>query len=375
MKILIINGISARRGGGQTNLINLMNYLPEYKCKVIFILNSSNVKLFDKYKSDQITTYEAVNASKSILHRIVWEKFILPKKLKEWNADIYYAPGGTMTINVSKNCTAITTLQNMLPFDSTERKRFPFFSYLRHKLLLLRFLFLKSYKMADKVIFISNYSRAIVKGYMPNIEEKSTVIPLGISENFLKSNDKYILPTNIKSDDFYLYVSNLDYYKAQKELVYSWKKLIDNGFSGQLILAGPNISKYGDEVLALIKELKLNDDVVYIGGVDYNKLPSLYKMSKALIFASSCECCPNILLEMLSFGKPIFCSDKQPMPEFGEDVVIYFDPYSELSLYEQIQNSNNILEEKATKTIFLSKKYSQDATIKKNIEYILDIHK
>ena len=117
MKLLVINGISARRGGGQTNLINLMNYLPEYECKVIFILNSSNVSLFDKYKSNQINIYEAKFASKSIFHRIYWENFILPIKLEEWNADIYYAPGGTMTIDVPKKCISITTLQNILPFD------------------------------------------------------------------------------------------------------------------------------------------------------------------------------------------------------------------------------------------------------------------
>ncbi len=378
MKTLVINGVSARRGGGQTNLINLMNYLPEYDCRVIFILNSSNVELFDKYKSEQINTYEAKFASKSIFHRIYWEKFILPKKLKDWDADIYYAPGGTMTVNVPKKCEAITTLQNMLPFDDVERKRFPLFSYLRYKLLLLKFVFLKSYKLSDKVIFISRYSRDIIKQYIPNIENKSTIIPLGISESFLNADEIYNLPNNIKMDNFYLYVSNLDYYKAQKELIYSWKKLIDGGFNGQLVLAGPNVSQYGNEVLDLIKELKLKDDVIYLGSIDYSKLPSLYKMSKALIFASSCECCPNILLEMLSFGKPIFCSNKEPMPEFGEDGVIYFDPYSEISLFDNIKetlNNPNILNTKSIQASILSKKYSQNDTIKKNIEYILDINK
>lgn len=378
MKILVINGISARRGGGQTNLINLMNYLPEYECKVIFILNSSNANLFGKYKSEHISIYKAEFASKSIFHRVFWEKFILPKKLKEWQADIYYAPGGTMTVKVPKECTAITTLQNMLPFEDQERRRFPFFSYLRHKLLLLRFVFLKSYKMADKVIFISNYSRNTVKKYIPNILNKSTTIPLGISESFLNESETYDLPVGINKGEFYLYVSNLDYYKAQKELVYSWRRLVDDGFTNQLLLAGPNISDYGNEVLQLITELKLENYVIYIGAIDYNKLPSLYKMAKALIFASSCECCPNILLEMMSFEKPIFCSNKQPMPEFGEDGVIYFDAYSLTSLVEQIKYANEdikVLNDKASKAMLLSKKYAHDSTIRKNIEYILDIEK
>jgi len=378
MKILVINGISALRGGGQTNLINFMKYLPQYECKVIFILNSKNIDLFSQYASEQIELYEAVYASKSILHRVLWENFVLSKKLKEWDADIYYTPGGTMTVKVPKKCTAITPLQNMLPFDDNERKRFPFFSYLRWKLLLLRFVFLKSYKMADKVIFISKYSQDAVKKYLPNIEEKSIVIPLGISDLFIDNSDKYDLPDNLMSNKFYLYVSNLDYYKAQKELLYTWRKLVDDGFEYPLVLAGPNVGNYGNEVIALIQTLNLEKSVIYLGSVDYEKLPSLYKSARALVFASSCECCPNILLEKLASSKMIFCSEKGPMPEFGEDAVVYFDPYDIDSLrekIEKIEKNPKDMEKFAEKSLKLSIKYQYHSTIIKNIEYILDIEK
>jgi glycosyltransferase involved in cell wall biosynthesis len=378
MKILVINGISALRGGGQTNLINFMKYLPQYECKVIFILNSKNIDLFSQYASKQIELYEAKDASKSIFHRVFWERFILPKKLKEWDADVYYTPGGTMTTKVPEKCTAITPLQNMLPFEDSERKRFPFFSYLRFKLLLLRFVFLKSYKMSDKVIFISKYSREAVKKYLPNIEEKSTVIPLGISDLFIDNQEKYDLPKELINNEFYLYVSNLDYYKAQKELIYTWKKLVDGGFKYPLVLVGPNVGKYGDEVLELIQELSLDENVIYLGTVVYEKLPSLYNASRALIFASSCECCPNILLEKLASSKMIFCSDKGPMPEFAEDGVVYFDPYDADSLMNkinEIEKNPKIMEEFSEKSLKLSIKYQYHSTIMKNIEYILNIKK
>lgn len=375
MKILAVNGISALRGGGQTNLINLMKHLPQYDCKVIFILNSKNIVLFSGYKSEQIEIFEAEFASKSILHRIYWEKYILPIKLKEWNADVYYAPGGTMTTTMPQGCRGVTTLQNMLPFEDIERKRFPLFSYLRFKLLLLRFVFLKSYKMADQVIFISEYSRNIVKKHLPNIEKKSTIIPLGISDLFINNNEVYKLPDNLVKNNFYLYVSNLDYYKAQKELIYTWKKLIDDGFKYPLVLVGPNVGKYGNEVLSLIQELKLESYIIYLGIVSYEKLPSLYRAAKALIFASSCECCPNILLEKLASGKTIYCSNKGPMPEFGEDGVLYFDPYSTNSLKDvivEIENNPELMKKFEKKSLELSKKYRYDSTIMKNIEYILD---
>lgn len=376
MKTLVINGISALRGGGQTNLINLMKHLSEYECKVIFILNSKNLNIFNKYESVKINIYEAKFASKNILFRVFWEKFILPKKLKEWQADIYYTPGGTLTTRVPPGCTGVTTLQNMLPFEDSERKRFPFFSYLRFKLLLLRFVFLKSYKLAEKVIFISKYSRDAVKKYIPEIENKSTIIPLGISDIFINNDEEYELPNGLIKNKFYLYVSNLDYYKAQKELVFTWKKLVDSGFTFPLVLVGPNVGQYGNEVLSLIKTLNLEKNVIYLGHIDYEKLPSLYRTARALVFASSCECCPNILLEKLAARKPIFCSNKNPMPEFGEDGVIYFDPYSASSLVtkiKEIEQNEALMDKISQKAYELSKKYHYNSTITKNIEYILDI--
>ena len=64
----------------------------------------------------------------------------------------------------------------------------------------------------------------------------------------------------------------------------------------------------------------------------YDTLPAVYHGAVANIFASSCENCPNILLEALAAGRPVLCSDYQPMPEFAGDAALYFDPYNPQSL-------------------------------------------
>ncbi len=375
MKVLVVNGISALRGGGQTNLINLMNSLPSYQCKVVFILNSSNFALFSKFKSNSIDLFEAKFASRSIFHRVAWERFILPIKLREWSADVYYTPGGVMTTKVSDNCVTVTTLQNMLPFEISERKKFPLFSYLRIKLFLLKFVFLKSYRLADKIIFISKYSQDVVRKIIPKIIEKSVVIPLGINDIFVNNGCKYDLPCGLDNGKFYLYVSHMDYYKSQKELIYSWKKLIDQGFEYPLVFAGPIVNQYGKEVLSLIEHMGLSSNVIHLGHVEYDKLPGLYQASRALIFASTCECCPNILLEMLASERVILCSNKGPMPEFGEDGVIYFDPYSIDQLTQKVlQIESGIIDKEsiAQRAKVLSKQYEHDKTIEKTIKYILN---
>ncbi len=378
MKLLVINALSALRGGGQTYIINFLDHLPDGDFKVLLIVNSKNVSIFEKYSSNRIKLYEAEWASKSIVHRSLWERFALPKFLEKQKATVYYAPGGTMTTKMPKGVISATALRNMLPFDDRERQRFPLFSYIRFKLWLLRYVFLKSYKMADKVVFISEYSKSVVKNFIPNIDDKSIVIPHGLNSLFLDSKETYDLPENLTKNKFYLYVSILDVYKAQKEIVTAWKKLSDEGFEYPLVLVGPKYNDYGEEVVTMIEELGLQEKVIYLGKVEYEKLPGLYKAARALLFASSCECCPNILLEKLAAGKPVVCSNIQPMPEFGEEAAVYFDPYEPETLVAQVK----AMEKDQEKMKSLAKKAGQQAlkfdweeTVKKTVDFLFEYNK
>lgn len=328
--MLVINALSALRGGGQTYLLNLLRSAVELNIhqEVIIITNTHNKALFSPFESANVRIFEAGFASRNILFRVFWELIVLPFWLAKRKAAVYFAPGGIMVTIMPNGCRSVTALQNMLPFDKKERQRFPLFSYLRFKLWLLRFVYLLSYRLADGVIFISGYSRDVVKGYIPDIENRSVVIYHGSNDEFRRGDQPLPLTLNpdLSPGEFYLYVSILDVYKAQKEAVESWKLLIEKGFKYPLVLVGPSYNEYGREVVDIIE----NDEsglLRYLGAVDYNLLPTLYQNARALIFSSSCECCPNILIEKLSAGRPVLCSDIQPMPEFGEEAVIYFDPY------------------------------------------------
>jgi glycosyltransferase involved in cell wall biosynthesis len=378
MNILVINALSALRGGGQTYLINFLNYLPKNNLKVLLIVNSNNKDMFMKYSSNEVKVHEAVWASKSIIHRTIWEYFKLPSFLLEENANVYYAPGGIMVTNVPEGIISATALRNMLPFDERERSRFPLISYIRFKLWLLRYVFLISYKKADKIIFISKYSKSEVNKYISDINNKSVVIPHGLNNLFLNSEDTYVLPEDLEANKFYLYVSILDVYKAQKELIEAWKLLSDGGFDYPLVLVGPKYNEYGAEVLSMINELNLQGKVIYLGKVEYEKLPALYNSARALLFASSCECCPNILLEKLAAKKPILCSNIEPMPEFGEDAVVYFDPYKpetlvkEIKLLEKDQENMKLLGKKAGEQAL---KFDWKETVAETVKFLIDTNK
>lgn len=330
MKRIVVNALSARLGGGQTYILNVLRHIdPEND--YLFLVGPYNKDKFEAAAPHgrNLRFIDCGARQANPLYRLLWERFVLSRRLKEWKADVYYAAGGGTFTVVPKGCVSALAVRNMLPFDDRERRRFPFFSPARLNLRLLRSIALFALRRCDKVVFISRYSQdAVTKNY-PQAAHKGKVIYHGLDERFFQPAEKEFdfSRFGLKKGEFYLYVSILNYYKAQAELVGEWEKLVEAGFPFPLVLTGFTPRGYSEKVIRLIAEKRLESNVIITGPVSYEELPAYYAGARALVFASSCECCPNILLEMMSMGKPVFCSDIPPMPEFGGEAPYYFNPY------------------------------------------------
>jgi len=366
MNIVVINAFSALAGGGVTYLKNTLKYVPS-DLNILILVSPKNYDIFLPNANDRIKLVNIEIVAKSIFHRIWWEKTKLAGFLKKHKADIYFAPGGIVNIAMHEGCKSYTTFQNMLPFAEIERKRYPM-GYTRFRLWLLKRVFLNSFKKADKVIFISEYARNVIKTYIPDIEVKSSVIPHGIDEMFFQEPNAEV----IEKSDFYLYVSIVDVYKAQLELVHAWKNLVDKGFVKKLYFVGGEYKPYANKVRRLISDYGLGDVVILIGKIPYDELNKLYGKARGLVFASSCENCPNILLESMASGKMIFCSDYQPMPEFAGDSVIYFDPYDPQELADKILKAEKEADyaEYGRKAFDMAKKYEIKDAVEKTYGFL-----
>ena len=102
------------------------------------------------------------------------------------------------------------------------------------------------------------------------------------------------------------------------------------------MLVGPEYPQYGQLVREKSPIFALDNDVAITGALSHAGMPALYRNSIVNIFASECENCPNILIEALASGRPVFSSSYPPMPEFGGDAALYFDPSSPRDLAEKL---------------------------------------
>ncbi len=320
-----INAFNIRRGGGVTHLVELLAAAnPEEQGFFEVIVWAPNDTL--NYITNKAwLVKKSIPTTKSWFFKIVWLIFTFRREAKE--CDILLIPGGSY-FNFGK--PYVTMLQNMLPFDAKENKRYfqaSIKTYIKCQLLALTQRF--TLKKSMGAIYPSNYAKNIIQASVRNSEQvNSIVIPHGIHESFFKK-----ITVN-KSNNFknkpirLLYVSIIDVYKHQWHVVHAVKLLRDEGFMVELDLIGP---VGNDHSLKLLKKAiqQVDPDKTFIhvlGEVSHHKLPDFYAKTDIFVFASSCESISIIIQEAMAAGLPIACSNKGAMSELLKDAGIYFDP-------------------------------------------------
>jgi glycosyltransferase involved in cell wall biosynthesis len=297
----------------------------------------------------------------NILKKLFWQRFILSKICKKLKINILFNTDAGTICNFKPS---LTLLQNILPFENKVISNYRFFQFSLYKILILRFIFLKSLKQTNHIIFLSNFSKEI-SNKLVNIKNYS-IIPHGVDKSFYKINFKKIdTKKNILINA--LYVSNALIYKNQWNVISAISKIrlryninlkltIVGGGSG-FALQKMKFSKFKYDRRG--KFIKLDEFV------EKNKIQKYYQKSHIFIYASSCESFGISLLEALSIGIPIACSNKSSLPELINGNAVFFDPENVEDIISSIMKiiTNSKLRKKISQG---SKKRSRNYTWKKS---------
>jgi len=331
MKI-VINAFSARVGGGKTYLTNLLSELPADPDLEIHLFAQPDLPFPADSRIRRIATAWPVT---NPLLRTFWERFALPGYLRRVKADVLFCPGGVVATRAPEGCRTATMFRNMLPFDPAARGRLGW-SLQRLRNHILRPVALRSMAHADLTIFISDYARRVVEQltHIPN----PVTIPHGVAPAFRTFDRDVPRPAGAGGGEYLLYVSRFDVYKHHHEVVEAYAALPASVRADiRLLFAGETESREYERVHSLVESLGLQRQVIFLGPIPYGELPGFYRHAKAVLFASSCENCPNILLEALGAGRPLLSSDVMPMPEFGGPGIAYFSPFASSSIRDTLE--------------------------------------
>ena len=370
MKI-IINALSARLGGGQTYLKNLLAHLPEGLDLEILVFAPESLQLpEDKRIRRGKTKWPTENP----LVRTFWERFVLPRIVKKEGAKILFCPGGVVATRVPRDCKVVTMFRNMTPFDKETISRLPA-GLQKLRVLILRRVMLRSMAGADLTIFISNYARNVIESLIK--VRRAITIPHGINEVF-RTYDKVLQrPEWLPDQEYMLYVSKFDVYKHHLEVAVAYASLPrDLRAQCKLLLIGEKDDVLAGRVLEFVKDKQMEADIIVAGARSYNDLPLAYRNAIVNLFASSCENCPNILLEAMGAGRPVLSSSVMPMPEFGGNAVGYFSPTDPSSIRDAMERAltdEGYRESLAVASAQRSEMFSWTATSQRTWESIMNL--
>ena len=370
-----IDASNIRHGGGITHLSQLLAHTESENLmfdKVYLWAGKSTLnRIPDK---EWLIKKNHFLLNGNLISRTLWQIFHLKKSLLAESCSILFVLGGTFFTSYKP---VINFHQNLLPFEPKEILRFGF-SKKFIKFYLLRIIQSSSLKRSSAIIYLSNFSKKIVENQFNKLP-KNKIIYHGIEPRFLHLPKKQnpIVEYNEDKPFKIIYVSSIDYYKHQWNVVEAISILKNEGFPIRLDLYGvanksplKKLNKYID------KYDKERNFINYVDEVSFGDIHLTYKNSDLSVFASSCETFGQIVLESMASGLPIACSEMSSMKEIVRDGCVYFNPLDSNEIAKAVRKlllSVQLRESVSRKAHAYSKEFSWKETSQQTFDYIKEI--
>lgn len=342
MAHILVNGISAKSGGGRSILTNFLTVLKSRNLQHKFTVVVAGVSGYEKFTSENINIISYPILSKQMLLPFT-NAFVLPKLARSLRCDLVFNPS---------DLPIPTGLPQLFLFDWPYAAYPESIAWKRGSLIDIAkrrfkyYLFRKYLKFIDIMIAQGPALRASLMrlyGF-----EAIPVVPNAVSiDNILHSSFcNFGLPGGFKLLCLSHYYShkNLEVFIDLGEIIrvnqLDWRIVItihpDQGYGAGIILN--EISKRG---LAHI--------ICNVGPVSMAEVPSLYRQVDALLFPTLLESFSGTFVEAMFHGKPIFTSNYEFATDVCRDAAFYFDPLDVIDIFKCIRlatDNPNLIEQK-----------------------------
>jgi glycosyltransferase involved in cell wall biosynthesis len=330
MSAILINGISARSGGGKSVLVNFLKSLHASNRDEKFVV-------IVPYGSDYSTF------SKSNILIIVHKNsiFSLASFYFSGIKKIARKHNVTLILNLADFIIPIATKQVYLfdwPYaiypESIVWKRMTMRENIFRKLKL--FLFRRYAHLPALFIAQTTVAKSRLQQNFPikNVE----VIPNAVSlDNLNGGRYRYF---NLPKDRLKLLYLTKYYPHKNLEVFVSLAGIIHREQLPYTIIATLDVSdKNVKRIVDALKQKNLDDIVINVGPVQMENVPSLYHQCDALLMPSLLESFSGTYVEAMYHSKPIFTSNYDFAEVVCGDAAFYFDPMDPEQIIETIRSA------------------------------------
>ena len=233
-------------------------------------------------------------------------------------ADLYVLPGYIPPFFSVSNY--VFTIHDLNHIDRDENSSFL-------KRLFYNFVIKPGCFSARYVLTVSEFSRKRIIEWSGVSPEKVINVGNGVDDSFHLAVQPYL-----PGYSYLLCVSNRKLHKNEPRIIRAFSSA-NISESIKLVMTGyPS-----EELSTLINEYQLSERVVFIGKVQEERLPSLYKGSLCLVFPSLYEGFGMPIIEANATGRVLLTSKITSIPEIAANTAHYINPYDVSSIRKGFQ--------------------------------------
>lgn len=241
-----------------------------------------------------------------------------------------------------------------------------------------------SVKKSSRIVTISEFSKSEIIKIYNYPEERITVaypgyrkfqIPNSSAHDKSQTNSKIQkIKKKFKiNNEYILYLGTLQPKKNLLGLIEAFKiltlQLPNTNYS--LVISGKKGWLY-NEIFEKVKELKLEDKIIFTDFIGESEKPYLILGAKCFILPSFYEGFGIPVLEAMSLGVPVAISNTSSLPEVGGKAAFYFDPQKPQEIAETILRVVKLNFEERQKVATLGKRQAEKFSWEKCAKKVLE---
>jgi glycosyltransferase involved in cell wall biosynthesis len=190
------------------------------------------------------------------------------------------------------------------------------------KRIYARLLFSSVARKADAILCVSEFTSSEVQRYLHVPADRIQVTHLGLDAKW----DAGAAPhRELDGAPYFLFVGNLKPNKNLGVLLKAFGQVVGQ-IPHRLVIVGKADNMKTVDGSVIYEAEKLSGRVQLTGEISDQLLMEYYRGAEALVFPSLYEGFGLPLLEAMSLGCPVLCSNTSALPEVGGDAVMYFNP-------------------------------------------------
>jgi glycosyltransferase involved in cell wall biosynthesis len=289
----------------------------------------------------------------------LWFDYRIPGILKKYKADIFVSPDGYLSLRTKVPQLAVIHDINFVhrPDD------LPWLVAHYYNWFFPRFA-----KKAKRIATVSFYSKEdIARSYKIDFD-KIDVVYDGVNEMYQPVSDiekRRIRAKYTEGEAYFLFVGALHPRKNVSGLLKAFDAFkFETGSQIKMLIVGGEMHKTGD-IFETYDNLRFKKDVVFTGRVSTEELRDIFGAAFGLTFVPFFEGFGIPVVEAMSAGVPVICSNTTSLPEVGGNAVLYADPMKIGQITEamiQLASDDNLRKTMIEKGFEQRKRFSWNET-------------